>query len=182
MMSGREPENRTRVETAAQITAHRHVRPEPYAHGFVKLVPQLSGVLRIRMPWSRSSGRRVVEIPVLIQLEMFVGREQIMPGWDLQNAIKERAHLVAAEFDRLIDGPGVPARGYTGREQGLHLRREIQRVTMAGVEKRLDAEAIARGEERPVPCIPEGEGELATQVVQALRTEVFIEMECDLAV
>lgn len=41
---------------------------------------------------------------------------------------------------------GVPARRHARCEQRLHLRREIERVVVEGIEQRLDAEAIARGE------------------------------------
>ena len=53
---------------------------------------------------------------------------------------------------------------------------------MQGVEERLDAETIARGEEGAVDFVPEDESELAAQAMEACGAEVFVEMQRDLAV
>jgi hypothetical protein len=49
------------------------------------------------------------------------------------------------------------------------------------VVERLDTEAVACGEQRLVGLVPEDEGELTTQPVQALRAELLVEMDGDLA-
>ena len=53
---------------------------------------------------------------------------------------------------------------------------------MEGVEQRLDAEAVAGRKDSAVGLIPKHKGEFAAQAVQALRAEVFIEVQSDFAV
>jgi hypothetical protein len=53
---------------------------------------------------------------------------------------------------------------------------------MECVEQRLDAEAVACGENRPMSFIPQYESEFASQVMQALRADVFIEVQRDLTI
>ena len=53
---------------------------------------------------------------------------------------------------------------------------------MRRVIERLDAEAIARGDELAIPRVPDREGELTTQRVDGACAPVFVEMERNLAV
>jgi hypothetical protein len=76
----------------------------------------------------------------------------------------------------------IPASGHAGREQRLDLRGDVERVAHLRVEEGLDAEAVARREEEPVVCVPEGERELSTQLAQTVRPELFVEVDQDLAV
>ena len=76
----------------------------------------------------------------------------------------------------------VPAGGHAGGEQRLDLGGQVQRTAVMRVVEGLDAEAIAGGEERVVGAVPEHEGELAAQLVQAGRAEVLVEVQGDLAV
>src|SRR5215472_16741316 len=87
-----------------------------------------------------------------------------------------------AEFDGVIDGLGIPTRRNSRGKQCFNFRCEIKRFLVEGIEERLDTEAIAGGEDRPINFIPEYKGEFAAQSVQALRPEIFIEMKSDLAV
>src|SRR5262245_34209259 len=76
----------------------------------------------------------------------------------------------------------IPARGHTEREECLHFRREVQPPGVEGVEQRLDAEPIPRGEEHLVRLVPQENRELPAQLRQAGRTEVLVEVKGDLAV
>ena len=106
----------------------------------------------------------------------------VVPRRHLEHAVVERADLVAAEFDGVIHGLGVPAGRHAGREQRLHFGGEVQRVAVHRVEQRLDAEPIARGEHPAVVIVPQHERELSAQLVQALRAEVLVQVQRDLAV
>ena len=106
----------------------------------------------------------------------------MVAGRDLVDPVEQRAHLVPAERHRVEHAFVVPAGRHAGGEQGLRFRREVQGVLMPGVEERLDAEAIPRREDRPAVLVPQHEGELAAEMVQALRAEVLVEMQGDLAV
>ena len=127
-------------------------------------------------------GARIVKVPILVHLHVLVAGDQVVAGRNLEDPIKQRSHLMTAEFDRVIDGLGVPTSRHSGGKQRLHLRCEIECFFVQGVEQGLDAEAITRGKDGAVPFIPEHKGELAAQSVQALRAEIFVEMQGDLAV
>ena len=47
------------------------------------------------IPW------RIVEVPILVELDVPVCGDQVMSRWDLKNSVKKRADLVTAEFRRL---------------------------------------------------------------------------------
>ena len=82
----------------------------------------------------------------------------------------------------MIDELGVPASRHSGSKQRFHLRREIKRSFVLGIKQGLDAKAVTRGKNGPVPLIPDDKRELAPQPVQALNAEIFVEMQGDLAV
>ena len=63
----------------------------------------------------------------------------------------------------------IPARRNAGGEQSLHFRSNVQRALVLGVEERLDAIAVARGEQLLRPVIPDRERVFAAQPVHALR-------------
>ena len=117
-----------------------------------------------------------------MQLNMLLGRDQVMPGRNLMNSVKQRTHLMSAELDGVIDGLGIPARGHSRGKQRFHFRREVERFLVEGVEQRLDAEAVARREHRSVAFIPQNKRKFAAQAVQALRAEIFVKMQSDFAV
>src|SRR5262245_14000246 len=105
-----------------------------------------------------------------------------MAGRHLENPVKQGPDLMPAKPDGMVHGLGVPARRHARHKQGLYLRREIERLAMEGIEQRFDAKAVAGGEDRPVDLVPNHERELATQPMQALRAEIFVEMQRDLAI
>ena len=61
----------------------------------------------------------------------------------------------------------IPSDRHAERGERLDLRRHVARAVHDGVVQRLDAEPVARGEQHAVALVPEGEGVLAAQVVQA---------------
>jgi hypothetical protein len=67
-------------------------------------------------------------------------------------------------------------------EQGLDLGGKGQHPVEAGVAQGFDAEAVAGGEQPLFPFIREQEGELTTQVVHALGTVFFVQVQDHLAV
>src|SRR5258708_23933069 len=98
------------------------------------------------------------------------------------NAVIERAHLVPAEGERLVDTLLIPPRPNTSRKKCLHLRSNIERVVVPRVEQRLDAEAIASGKQRLLLLIPDHEGKPAAKLMQALRPQLFVKVQSNLAV
>ena len=92
----------------------------------------------------------------------------VVAGGNLKNPVKESTNRMPAKFDGMIDGLGIPTSRHSRSKQRFHFRREIKRFLVEGVEKRLDAEAVAGGEDRPVGFIPEYKSKFASQSVQAL--------------
>ena len=70
----------------------------------------------------------------------------------------------------------------TGSRSGLQLRAETEPSAALGVVERLDAQAVAREQELPLPRVPEREGEHAAQPLDAARPELLVEVHDDLGV
>ncbi len=124
----------------------------------------------------------IVEVPVLVELDVLAGDEHVVAGRDLHDAVVEGAHLVAAEGHGVIDAFLIPPRGNAGGEERFDFRGEVEGVVVPGVKERLDAEAVARGEEAAAVFVPEDEGELAAQMLKAVDAEFLIEVKGDFAV
>ena len=82
----------------------------------------------------------------------------------------------------MVDRARIPRPRNPRREQGLRLRGQVQRASVLGEEKRLEPEAVARGEEPPGLLVPDDEGELAAQLLQTVRAQLLIKVQRDLAV
>ena len=177
-----EAEDGAGVEASAEIATDGNIGAQTDADGFFEDVAELGGVVGVGALRGGVIGGRVIKIPIAEELDVLLGGDQVVAGRDLVDSIIKRAHLMTAEFDRVVDGFGVPASGYSGGEQGFHFRCEIERVVVEGVEQGLDAEAVASGEESAVGFIPENDGEFAAQPVQALWAKVFIKVQSDFAV
>ena len=145
MVTRSQTQHRAGVQPAAQINTHRHVGTQTDAHRLFQLVAKLGGIIGVR-PLRRGIARsRIVEVPVARDLKMLLRRNQVVPRRHKVHAIVKRAHLVAAKSERLVDAFLIPSRRNACGKQRLHLRRNVERVVVPGIEKRLDAESIARG-------------------------------------
>ena len=87
-----------------------------------------------------------------------------------------------AQGDELIHLLAVPVRGHTRRQQRLHLGGQEEDAVVDRVEQRLDAEPIASGEHALVVIVPEDEGEVSAEAIQAIGAALLIEMKEDLGV
>ena len=108
--------------------------------------------------------------------------EQVVARRHLRDALVERVGRLPADHGGVEQPLAAPARGDPGREQRLHLGGEVERALVPGEEQRLDAEPVAGGEEPLLRLVPEHEGVLAAQLVEAVRAQVLVEVERDLAV
>src|SRR5262249_41482329 len=177
----RKAQHGARVEPAAQVARDRHIRAQAKAHRFVEHMTELGYILSIRTLRCLFRHSRVVEVPVRDQLKVLLGREQVVPGRHLKHTIEQRPNLVTAVLDRLGDRVGIPASGNSSRQQCLHLGSEIQRLVVERVEERLDAKAVTSSKEGAMILIPDDEGKFPTQVMEALRSEILVEVERNLA-
>ena len=105
-----------------------------------------------------------------------------MRGRDLADPPKQRARWIEGEVEGVVDNLLVPGGRHAGREQSLGLRCEVEDAVDLGVEERLDAKTIPRGEEHPARVIPQNEGELPAKVLEARRTALLVEVDRDLAI
>src|SRR4030095_14507905 len=76
----------------------------------------------------------------------------------------------------------IPAERHAELYERLHLGGEVDRAVMDRVVHRLDAEPVARSEQRTVTFVPDGERELTSQRVEGACAVLFEQMQCDLAV
>ena len=149
-------------------------RPEPRPPATPQPPPSSSPAAR--------GPRRRRQIPVALQPHPALAGPQDVPGRDLRDPGEERPPLVRAGVQRMVDRARIPRPRDPRREQGLRLRGQVQRAAVFGEEERLESEAVARGEELPGLFVPDDEGELTAQLLQAPGAQVFIEVQRDLAI
>src|SRR5437870_11889472 len=95
---------------------------------------------------------------------------QAGPRGELADAVEDRARprdILEPEvgLERLV----VEAAGDEWKlEQGFQLGSERERLAVVEVVERLDAEAVASGEQAPPARVPQGKGEHAAQPVDAV--------------
>jgi hypothetical protein len=92
---------------------------------------------------------------------MFVGREQVVAGRNMEHSLKKRTHLMSAEFDGMVDGLGIPTGRHSGGKQGFHFRREVESLIVEGIEEGLYAETVAGSEDGLIDTVPKHKRELA---------------------
>jgi hypothetical protein len=182
MVPCRKAEHRAGIETAAQIAADRNIGPEAQADRLLERVPELGRVIGVGALRPRRIGLGIVEIPIAHHLDVPIAGDEVMARRHLEHAVIKGAHRMPARLEMVVERLGIPARRHTGGEERLHLGGEIERATVPGIEQRLDAEPVARSEEQTVALVEQDKGEFAAQTVQALRTEIFVEMKRNLAV
>src|SRR5689334_1434574 len=107
---------------------------------------------------------------------MGIARHQVVSRWDLEHARIKRAHLVAAQFRRVVERFIIPAGRNAGGEKRLHLGGEIDRIAMESIEQGLDAETVAGGKYPPIHAVPEYEGKFTAQPLQAVDAQILIKV------
>ena len=109
-------------------------------------------------------------------------RHEPVRGRHLPDAGEQRPRRLEAQVERVEHRLLVPPCGDAGGEQRLDLGREDQPALVLGVEQRLDAEPVAGGDQGGPGVVPQGERELAPQVVQAVEAPLLVQVQRDLAV
>ena len=132
----------------------------------------MSGSLRLR----------VVRVPITLYPNRILGCHQKMTWRHLTNVLEQGSILIHRQEQILKYGLVIPACGNAGCEQGLYFRGQVKLPPNLGIVQRLDAEAVARGEEFSVSFIPEDECEFAPQPLQAIGSQILVEVQCDLAI
>src|SRR4029453_13179723 len=130
----------------------------------------------------RGGRERVVEVPIAMDLYAARAGDQVVARWQRAHTLVQRVRRLSARGHGIEQALAAPPGGHAGGEQRLHLGGEVQRTLVPGVEEGLDAEPVARGKEPLLGVVPQDEGVLTTEAMEALRPEVFIQVERDLAV
>jgi hypothetical protein len=169
-----------RVEPAAQERADGHVRHEVRLDRLLEQRPEALAVLRERAPLA--GGER--ERPVALDVDPTVLEEQRVPGLEEVHLL-ERArgggHVQVKEVR--VDGRGAHATlDEPCREERLELRAEDERAARAGPDERLDAQAVACNEQRPIAVVPDREGEHPREALDAAAPPLEVRLEDDLGV
>src|ERR1700683_1647441 len=105
-----------------------------------------------------------------------------MPRRDLKNPLEERARRAAAEINRVIYALAIPTSRYSRSEQGFDFRSEIKYSVVKRVKKRFDSKPVTGCKNSFVDVVPDHQGELAAQLVQAVGAEFLIEMQRNFAI
>src|SRR5215469_8468238 len=125
MMPCRQPKHSARVQSSAEVASHRYVGPQTNPHRLFQGITKLRGILGIRPQRCGAISRGIVEVPILTQLDVLVGRDQVVSGRDLKHSVKERTCRMAAVFDTVIDRLRVPTRRHTCGKQRLGFRGQV---------------------------------------------------------
>src|SRR5207247_1030881 len=115
-------QTRARSDSAAEITAYRNIGAEAQPHSFLKGAAKFFGIFGIRPLWADIVRPWIIEIPILAQLNVLIGRDHVMSGGDLINPLEQCPHLVPANSAGVINGFGIPTSRHSRSEQSLHLR------------------------------------------------------------
>ena len=124
----------------------------------------------------------VIPVPVLHDAHVLAVRHQVAPRRKLIDAGEQRAVGGVRDEVHVVQRLAIPAKGNAELDERLHLGREVEGSVVDRVVQRLDAEAVARREQRAVAVIPDGVRELTAQRMHGPRALRFIEMQRDLAI
>jgi 5-formyltetrahydrofolate cyclo-ligase len=122
MMFCSQAEDRTRVQTTAEVAAYWNVGTEANTDGLFQCFTEFGGIVLVRAQRRVAVRLRIVKVPILMELEMLVRRNQVVARRDLEYPIKKSAHLMAAQFDRVVNGLRIPTSWHPGGKQSLHFR------------------------------------------------------------
>ena len=175
-----------RVDAARQERAVRHVAHHAQADRLAdQRFQSLDVLLGLRAAWPARRGRAAAASSV----RAAAGRCRRRRSAGGRAAASARLRTacsgagVAAKV-RYSDSASSFRRGVMRRvaEQRLDLRAEQQRVGQRGEVQRLDADPVARQQQAPAAAVPQGEGEHAAQVVDAVGAVLLVQVQDDLAV
>ena len=151
------------------------------AHRLVERTAELLDPLLLALPVVGLE----LDAPPAADGDRSVGRRlQVVPRLELAHALDDALLRRGREMpQQVIDGgPVEPRRLGVERHDRLHLGGEAHAPRVGGEEQRLDAEPVARDQERAAPRIPQREREHPTQALEAADAELLVEMDDDLDV
>ena len=132
----------------------------------------------------RRSRRRKLGFPVGADGGLVFPGQQEVAGRQFKDAAEDGMRRKRAPVgEHLVQNwPSSSAPGPTGTAGRLDLRAEQQPLAGLRVEERAHAQAVPRQEQGLVPGIPDRDGELAIEPLQAIRPEFLVKVQDDLGV
>ncbi len=171
-----------RVDAAAQVDADRNVRAQPHPHGVREPAAELLDGLPVAANRGQTAACRVVEIPVAVDRGPSAANPHEMPRGDTLHVAEQCVGAVAVARLVLENHGRVPAARHAHRQQRLDLRSDEESVRVVGVEQRFDTEPIPGHEHLAQVFVPQREGELAAQVLEAGVAVFQVQRDQNLAV
>ena len=172
--------DRSRVDAAAEIHAHRHVGPQAQPHRLVELpADDLLGVLQRHLVVDPGPQ---FHVPVLPQLEAAPkANHREVPRGDWLHVNERDGDRQKRQGVAKLDGVQI-GRPQARGEDPFRFGRQDHSIAAAGVEERLDAEAVASGNQQSLPPIQQQERELAAQVAKEIQPVFPVQGKNDLGV
>src|SRR5436305_7377327 len=94
MVPCREAQNSAGIDSSAEITANRDIGAKAKPHSFLKCAAKFFGVFGVRPMRPDIVRHWIIEIPILAQLNVLIGRDHVMSGGNLINPLEPGSHLV----------------------------------------------------------------------------------------
>jgi hypothetical protein len=173
------------IDAAAQEHAERHVAHPAHLDRFFQATTRLGHPLAL-VELIAAGGRR--NVPVAFDADVGGVRGQIqrqmMPWHELANITEQRAIAARiSESQNFRERRFVERRGNGGMlEQRLDFRSEGEQAPVPVIIERLDAQAIARAEQSAPAAVPDGEGEHASELVEAAGAALLVGVQDGLGV
>src|ERR1700730_487316 len=165
-------DDETRIDAAGQKRTKRDVAHEVGSDGVGQYRAQLGNGFGLRAGERVGSG----QTPVRSGVDAAIPPGEQMSGWQLVDAPEDRTVPGRVQKREIvIERVEIEIAGHVRRaEDGLDLGPEVQTSAGFGVVQRLDAEAIARHQERSRALVPDGEPEHPAQTLDGGRTPLLV--------
>src|SRR4029453_7518810 len=158
------------------------VSAEAQLHRLLELVCEPLDVLARIAPRCDVVRARIVPVPVLHDPDLLTIRDEVAARRDLVDSLEQRTIRRVRDEVNVVKRVAIPCERHTEIDECLYLGREVEVAIVDRVVERLDAEAIASGEQYLVALIPDRECELAAQRMNRAGALLLEQVQRDLAV
>ena len=172
------------IKPPAQIGPHRHVRPQPEPHRVAQELPQLfGGLLEPEAPARLGSPQRDAPVRAGPGVGLALPHQHEVAGRKLPYPLEDRPPRQGGPEDEdLGKSLQIQLPWAVHGEDRLDLRGEQQPAAGKGVIEGADADPVPGQEELLLADVPDRQGELAVDPVQAAGAVLLVEMQQHLGV
>ena len=175
---GDQSRNERGVEPAAQVKADVNVSLQAILDGPAEQMSQSLRTLLFRFAVIELAAKRVVQIPILLELQGGALDDQIVTGLQALDTFEHRprADQPGKGEDLIEPGQIHFSPHFRVSKNRLDLGTENELVTGDGIEQRIDAELIPSKEQLPLAAVVDDEGELAVDAVEEGGPGLFVQV------